>query len=76
MSKPTTYKNNDENPMSVAEPVMSYGVSSSTTDEFVSSIPFDAMHRMIDFAVTECWSGKGTPHEQVENWLEERLGWK
>ena len=46
------------------------------SDDFVASIPVDFMQKLTEHAIAECKAGRGILHEQVEDLIDRRMGWK
>ncbi len=65
----------DEEVLKTAEPAVAYEDESPTLEEFLASIPEDLMRQVIRQANEECCAGKCTPHEQMEEWINTRMGW-
>ena len=70
------YKDQNPESQSVNEPAMMYESSCRSVDDFIASIPVDLMRILAEYAVTECKAGRCIPHEQVEELINERMGWK
>ncbi len=66
----------NQEPLRVKEPAMAYGVNACSIDNFIASLPKDAMHQLIDFAITEHQNGRCIPNSQIDDLLDSRLGWK
>ena len=75
MSKSKAYKKQEPAKQVAGEPMMEYS-SPSDMNEFVSSIPRDALSQAIDFAIEEYRRGDCIPHNQIASIVKERMGWK
>ena len=75
MSKSKPYKEQKNTKQKVGEPIAEYS-SVSVMDNFVNSIPKDALEQAIQFAIKEHHEGRCTSHSQIDSVLKERMGWK
>lgn len=75
MSKSKPYRKQKAVKQVACEPVMEY-CSFSVMDNFVNSIPRDVLTQAIDFAVKEHTNGRCISHNQIDEIVKERMGWK
>lgn len=76
MSKSKPYEEQKPGNRMVSEATMMYEASTHSVDDFVASIPVDLMQQLAEHAIAECKSGRCIPHEQVEDLIDRRMGWK
>jgi hypothetical protein len=74
MKKPKSYKEQNTQ-QTVNEPIAEYS-SVSMMEDFVNSIPEDALMQAAQFAVKEHREGRCIPHSQIDSVIKERMGWK
>ena len=75
MSKSKPYEEQHTENQMASEASMMYETARSV-DDFVASIPVDFMQKLTEHAIAECKAGRGIPHEQVEDLIDRRMGWK
>lgn len=76
MSEIKPYNNQEPESQSVNESAMMYESSCCSVDDFIASIPVDLMQKLAEHAIAECKAGRCIPHEQVEDLINKRMGWK
>lgn len=75
MSKSKPYEEQKTKNQVAGEAAMMYETARSV-DDFVASIPVDLMQKLAEHAIAECKSGRCIPHEQIEDLIDRRMGWK
>lgn len=75
MSKSKPYKEAAIDKQIVNEPVVEYA-STAITDEFVDTIPRDALEQAARFAINEHRRERCISHVELDSLVKERMGWK
>ncbi len=65
----------EEEPLMVSEPALAFGEEEPTVEDFLAALPKDLMLQVVLQANEECRAGKGTPHSQMTEWINTRMGW-
>lgn len=76
MSKSLPYEEQKPEAQKVSEAAMMYESSTRSVDDFVASIPVDLMQKLAEFSIEEYKAGRCIPHEQVDELINKRMGWK
>lgn len=76
MSEIKLYQEQEPALQAVNEVAAMYESPSRSMDDFIKSLPRDAMRKLIDFAIEEQYAGRCIPNSQVDDFLNQRLGWK
>ena len=71
------YKEQDSPKQTAQEPMMAtYHQSAIPMDDFINSIPRDALAEALLFALEENKAGHCISNSQIESMINERMGWK
>ena len=76
MSEIKPYKEQEPSHQKIEEPMMATYQSAGLMDNFINSIPRDALADAIHFALEENRAGRCIPNTQIESLINERMGWK
>lgn len=76
MSKIKPYKEQEPTHLTAKEPMVATYKSALSMDDFINSIPRDALIEAIRFALEENRAGRCISNSQMENLINERMGWK
>ena len=77
MGKIKPYKEQDSSKQTAQEPMTAtYHQSAIPMDDFINSIPRDALAEALLFALEENKAGHCISNSQIESMINERMGWK